>query len=146
LYIARGNLIALQRRFQHDLERIKLPLSIMRRHLAEAHHWVANEELVAESGTREKAFSHLWKGLRLDPFQRKSFARFLFRLMVPRSVFALAQSAKRRLNRKATVSLLIGGFLSTEFSNTTGELCRAIDLPLPDLSLLSSISTSFIMG
>jgi glycosyltransferase involved in cell wall biosynthesis len=144
LYIARGNLIALQRRFQHDLKRIKLPLSIMRRHLAEAHHWVADEELVAEAGTRKKAVSHFWKGLRLDPFQRKSFARFLFRLVVPKSVFALAQSTKRRLNGATAATLLIGGFLKITFTNATGELYEAIDLIAPNLPLLTSISTSII--
>jgi glycosyltransferase involved in cell wall biosynthesis len=146
LYIARGNLIAVQRRFQHDLERIKLPLSIMRRHLANAHHWVANEELVADAGTRKKAVSHFWKSFCLDPFQRRAFARFLFRLMLPRSVFALAQSAKRRLNKTATANLLIGSFLYTEFTNTAGELYGAIDLTVPNILSLFSISSSLIVG
>lgn len=146
LYIARGNLIALQRRFQHELERIKLPLAVMRRHLADAHHWVANEELAADAGTRKKAVSHFWKSIRLDPLQKKPFARFLFRLMLPRSLFLLAQSAKHRLNRRTILNLLIGCFLNSVFTNTAGYFFEMMNSVAPGIPLLFSISNSLTMG
>jgi glycosyltransferase involved in cell wall biosynthesis len=145
LYIARGNLIALQRRFQHDLERVKLPLSTVCRHLADAHYWVANEELVADAGTRRKALSHFWNSLRLDPFQKRAYSRFLFRFILPRTVFVLVQSIKCCLNRTVTTSLLLLNLLYMGFTNEIDQVYGSIDFAALDISLLFSISASSIL-
>jgi hypothetical protein len=146
LYLARGNLVTLQRRLQHNPEQIGLPMSTIRHRLANAHFWIAKEELVGNAGTRGKAASHFWKSLCLDPFHKKGLAKFLFRLIFPKSVFALAQSVKRRLKKTVAAHLVAGGLLDTEFMNTTGELCGTIDFAVPDLSLLFSISAQLIIG
>jgi hypothetical protein len=95
LYIARGNLIALQRRYQKDRGQINLPRLAMRRHMADAHLWVAYQELVADSGKRKKAIFHFLRGFSLNPFHGKHFARFLFRLMFPKYFQSIMRTAWR---------------------------------------------------
>src|SRR5262249_55434083 len=52
LYIARGNLVALQRCLAQDRGRLQLSPSLIRRQMAEAYSWVAEEELLAGHGTQ----------------------------------------------------------------------------------------------
>lgn len=97
LYIARGNLYALERRYKNDMDNINLPKSTMRHHLANAHFWVANEELRAEDGMRKKAISHFLKSFCLDPFNKMFAYRFLLQLLFPKKVYSIAQYLKRKL-------------------------------------------------
>jgi len=136
LYIARGNLIALQRRYQQDRGQIKLPRSTIRRHLADAHLWVANEELVADTGKRSKAIAHFWSSLCLNPFPKRYALRFLFRLMLPRSFVALMQSARQRLIGRATLGSIAVSDFNQEATSVACEYYNAMDTVLPGMSSL----------
>jgi glycosyltransferase involved in cell wall biosynthesis len=95
LYIARGNLVALQRCLEQDGDRIKLPQHMIRRQMAEAYGWVAEEELL--SGDRQRAAGYFWKSLLLNPAQKRVLTLFPFSL-VPQPLFRLAWSLKQRLS------------------------------------------------
>lgn len=95
LYFARGNLVALKRRIEQDRDRIKLPQYIIRRQMAEAYGWVAEEELLSGNGNR--AAGYFWKSLLLNPAQKRALTLFPFSL-VPQPLFRLARSLKQRLS------------------------------------------------
>jgi glycosyltransferase involved in cell wall biosynthesis len=92
--IARGYLLALQRRLEQDRHRIKLPQQVIRRQLAEAYGWVA-EALLAGDGHR--AAGYFLKSLLLHPTQKRALTLLPFSL-VPRQLFRLAQRLKQRLS------------------------------------------------
>ena len=76
VYIAHGNLVALQRRLEQDRDCIKLPPQIIRRQLAEAYAWIAEEELL--SGDGQRAAGYFWKSLLLNPARKRMLTLFLF--------------------------------------------------------------------
>jgi hypothetical protein len=95
LYIARGYLLALKRRLDQDRNRIKLPQHVIRRQMAEAYGWVAEEALLAGDGNR--AAGYFLKSLLLNPAQKRALTLLPFSL-VPRRLFSLARRLKQRLS------------------------------------------------
>jgi glycosyltransferase involved in cell wall biosynthesis len=101
LYIARGNLIAVQRRYRECLDEIKLPRNAVNHHVASAHEWVALEELESASGSRTKAVQHLCRSMVLDPLQRRPYARMLGFFFLPKAVVSFIRSMTRRVSSRA---------------------------------------------
>jgi len=99
LYIARGNLAALQRRLDEDGPRIALPPSAMREHLADAHAWLAEEELFSSRGRRGVAIRSFLKTLSIKPRQRRMFTLFLASLLLPPALITATRRLKQRLNQ-----------------------------------------------
>jgi glycosyltransferase involved in cell wall biosynthesis len=95
LYIARGYLLALQRRLEQDRHRIKLPSYVIRRQMAEAYGWVAETALLAGDGHR--AAGYFLKSLLLNPAQKRALTLLPFSL-VPRRLLRLARRLKQRLS------------------------------------------------
>jgi len=83
LYIARGNLHALQRRLQEDKGRFRLPAAVMREQLADAHAWLAEEELLSPNGKRWPAIRSFCRTLCVKPRQRRIALLFLASLLLP---------------------------------------------------------------
>jgi hypothetical protein len=83
-----------------------LPHHTIRHHMADAHEWVAIEELKSDHGSRIKAFRHLCKSLSLYPFKNRAYANFVCRLLFPKTFLALVRSTKRLLSPSG-ISLLI---------------------------------------
>lgn len=92
--IALGYLLAVQGHLARDRDRIKLPERLIRRTVAEAHAWVAEDSLMLGEG--EGAAGHFWNSLRRRPFQKRALMLFPFSL-VPRPLFRLARSLKGRM-------------------------------------------------
>ena len=92
--IARGYLLALQRRLKQDRSRITLPPQVIRRQMAEAYGWVAEEALRAGHGRR--AAGDFLKSLLLNPAQKRALTLLPFSLVPPR-LFRLARRLKQRL-------------------------------------------------
>ena len=136
LYIARGNLFALQRRYKNQLRTIELPQSTIRRHLANAHLWVANEELVASAGQKRKALEHFWRSLCLNPFPRDHVGLFMLRLITPKSLKAMMQSVKRLLVSKASYGSVIVSDFGEEMTYYVCGYYSAADGFLPGISCL----------
>jgi len=136
LYIARGNLIALQRRYANQLKPIELPQSKIRRHLANAHLWVANEELVASAGQKRKALKHFWRSLCLNPFPRDHVGTFILRLVTPKPLKTMMQRMKRRLFSRATYGTVIVSDFGEEITYYVFEYYSAADGLLPGVSCL----------
>jgi glycosyltransferase involved in cell wall biosynthesis len=132
LFIARGNLIALQRRFREFLDGIKLPHHTIRHHMADAHEWVAIEELKSDHGSRVKAFRHLCKSISLHPFKNRAYANFVCRLLFPKTFLALLRSTKRLLS-PAGISLLINSNVSRELLNPLSDFSGEIDCSIASL-------------
>ncbi|MEI8354886.1 MAG: glycosyltransferase family 2 protein [Deltaproteobacteria bacterium] len=131
LPIARGNLLALQRRFQEFMDGVKLPHQTIRHHMADAHEWVAVEELKSDHGSRTKAFRHLCSSLALNPYKKRAYANVVCRLILPKTILTLLRSTKRLL-RPAGISLLINihpnGELLNSLSDFSEELAVISDL------------------
>jgi glycosyltransferase involved in cell wall biosynthesis len=96
VYVARGNLIALKSYLARERDRIKLPPRVIRRQMADAYAWLAEEELRcgADNGTA----GHVWKSLCLNPLKARVLALLVLSL-IPRFLFNLARSLNRRLGR-----------------------------------------------
>lgn len=92
---ARGYLLALRRHLERDRDRIKLPDRVIRRSLAEAHAWIAEDELMSDQGSG--AAGHFLKSLRLYPLQKRALLLFPVSL-APRPLFRWARSVKQRLS------------------------------------------------
>ena len=92
---ARGYLVAIQRQLERNRDRIDLPDSVIRRTMAEAYAWIAEDELMSPDGDR--AAGYFWKSLRLRPFQKRALMLFPFSL-IPRPMFRWARSIKQRLS------------------------------------------------
>jgi glycosyltransferase involved in cell wall biosynthesis len=92
---AYGFLLAIQRRLAEDRRGLKLSDRTIRRTLAEAHAWIAEEELLCDDG--RGSAGHFWKSLRLNPFQTRALVLFPFSL-IPRPLFRLARSLKQRVS------------------------------------------------
>lgn len=99
LYIARGNLAALQRRLQEDGPQIALPPSVMQEHLADAHAWLAEEELFSSHGRRSVAIQSFLKTLTIKPRQRRMFMLLIASLLLPPALITVARRLKQRLNQ-----------------------------------------------
>jgi Glycosyl transferase family 2 len=93
--LARGYLIALQRRLEQDRSRITLPLQVIRRQMAEAYGWVAEEALLAGDG--HWAAGYFLKSLLLNPAQKRALT-LLPCSLVPQRLFRLARRLKQRLS------------------------------------------------
>ena len=98
LYIARGNLAALQRRLDEDGSRIALPPAAMREHLADAHAWLAEEELFSSRGRRGVAIRSFLKTLSIKPRQRRMYTLLLASMLLPSPLITAARRVKQRLN------------------------------------------------
>jgi hypothetical protein len=94
-YIARGYLLALQRRLAQDRNRLTLPPDVIRRQMAEAYGWVAETTLLAGDGHR--AAGYFLKSLLLNPAQKRALTLLPFSL-VPRRLLRLARRLKQRLS------------------------------------------------
>jgi hypothetical protein len=91
---ARGYLRTILDRLAHDSDCIQLPRKIIRRTLAEAYAWVAEEELIAGNGlSAARCYS---KSLSLNFFQKRAMLMLPFCLL-PDSLRQLARSVKQRL-------------------------------------------------
>lgn len=138
LFIARGNLIALQRRYQAFFDDMKLPHQTIRHHMADAHEWVAFEELKSEYGNRIKAFRHICECIVLNPLKKRSYANFVCQLLFPKTILALIRSSKRRYLSTTGVGLLIDIHSSREREYPLFDFSGEFDSGIT--TLLASIS------
>jgi GT2 family glycosyltransferase len=92
IHMARNNLTTVLRWVERGGPRISLPPEELTRRLAHAHGWVGEEEL--QAGNHGAAREHLWKSLRLRPWQRRNAALLLFSLL-PDTLFRRAKQALR---------------------------------------------------
>ncbi len=129
LYIARGNLIALQRRFRDCLGHVHLPHRIMKRHLADAHDWVAIEELKSHGGCRFKALRHFGRSLCLSPFKKRPYLQALLRFFMPKSLIPVLQTVKRNL-RNSDLGLLLSLPLGQLFIDALVGFCMESEASL----------------
>jgi glycosyltransferase involved in cell wall biosynthesis len=116
LYLARGYLVALQRRLKQDRDRLKLPQHVIRRQMAEAYAWVAEAEL--RSGDGNWMAGYFLKSLLLNPTQKRVFMLLLFSLG-PRWLFRLARLLKQGFS--GMLSVLSSGPDQRSASRTTHE-------------------------
>lgn len=95
VYLARGNLIAMQRFVDQNRKRLNLPSELIRRQLAGAHAWVGEEELQSPNGERKYAIFHLIQSLLRNPFQKKLLMLLPFSVL-PSSFLKLARWIKQK--------------------------------------------------
>ena len=137
LYIARGNLIALQRKFRECLGHIHLPHKTMQVHLADAHEWVAIEELKSNDGCRLRALRHLWHCHLLNPFKKRAYADMLCRFALPKTLIPLLQSVKRNifaLKVGLPICLHMGGNLFDIFGSDSESILYSLIFTTSDLA------------
>jgi hypothetical protein len=96
LYIARGNLAALERRLREDGPRIHLPKSAMRDHMADAHAWLAEEELLSPKGRRGAAIRSFVRTLAVKPAQPRMVQMLFASLLLPPAALNWARRWKAR--------------------------------------------------
>jgi len=96
LYIARGNLEALKRRLREDGPRFQLPAAMMREQLADAHAWLAEEELLSPNGRRWPAIRSFARSLWAKPRQKRIALLFLASLVLPPSAVGAVRRLKQR--------------------------------------------------
>lgn len=129
LYIARGNLIALQRKFRDCLGHANLPHERMKLHLADAHEWVALEELKSQGGCRFKALRHFLSSIRLSPFKKRAYFQALSRFVMPKAVIPVLQTVKRNL-RSLNLGLLLSFPLGQVFIDVLVDFCMESEASL----------------
>jgi GT2 family glycosyltransferase len=87
LYVARGNLAALEDRLQsaHREAAPFAPLSpaLLRAHLAEAYGWLGEEELFSPAGRRGIAIKSLWTALRMGVRETRLLKLLIYSLTLP---------------------------------------------------------------
>lgn len=97
LYIARGNLEALKRRLREDRLRIELSRATVRGHMADAHAWLAEEELLSPKGRRLSAIRSFVLTLLVKPRQPRMLQMLLASLLLPPPALSWARRWKRRM-------------------------------------------------
>jgi glycosyltransferase involved in cell wall biosynthesis len=81
MFRARNNLTTVRRWVARGAERIRLPRSRVRWRLAHAYGWVGELELFY--GDRAEARTHLWRGVRYRPMDRKLLMLLTFAVLPP---------------------------------------------------------------
>ena len=101
VYMARGNLQACRDRLKRGRREVKLPRAVIREHLANAHTWLASEELEAKQGRWTTAVTSLFCALLLKP-STKSVLRLITTLLLPGPLWKFANHLRQRLSRLKT--------------------------------------------
>jgi hypothetical protein len=97
VFVARGNLVALQRRLKADRQRIDLPRSRIRARMAKAYGWLAEEELFSPFGSRLASTRSFLASLWYAPWHARRFALLMVSLLLPHAVFGVLRSVKHWL-------------------------------------------------
>jgi hypothetical protein len=99
LYIARGNLEALQRRLREDRQRFQLPAAVMKNQLADAHAWLAEEELLSPRGHRLAAIRSFCCTLWAKSRQKRMALLFAASLLLPLRGISAVRALLRQVRR-----------------------------------------------